>query len=227
MCVICYKPANVTLPKAYARAMFASNPHGAGIAWRNGQKVAFQKGLMSFKEFWKEARLHQHQECVLHCRIRSQGSRDPKMTHPFKIPNVGLLFHNGTVSHLGSELKQSDTAELASILSGLPEGKIDKLLQILSGSWNRFCLFTRAEIVFYGDWQKLDGMRFSNLFWRPIKQATGFSVTGTSTSTIYKPLKPLPYTYCGNDADKNGRGHYDSDTNLWDWSPSRTDWESD
>ncbi len=84
--------------------MASTNGDGAGIAWREGDIVKWEKGL-SLEEVAPLA-LNVPMPFVLHFRIASCGGKTKEMTHPFPLEkDIGLalsgqtkgfvLFHNG------------------------------------------------------------------------------------------------------------------------------------
>ena len=85
-----------------------SNPHGAGIAWKNQDgKLAYEKAIDA-KRVWEIIETEKPKiPYVIHFRIASVGGVCDKLTHPFPVNQSvslkkqwqgksPLLFHNGT-----------------------------------------------------------------------------------------------------------------------------------
>lgn len=104
MCVIMLvgktRPSEEMVERAWA-----SNKDGAGIAWREGKDVVWEKGVMHVDRI-KELCAKVPQPYVVHFRVASVGGVRPSLTHPFLVsPDVdlalkgrtrgGVLFHNG------------------------------------------------------------------------------------------------------------------------------------
>ena len=107
MCVILVPTTNHPSTKTLAAAE-NSNPHGAGIAWKN------KKGTLSYEKAIDAARVleiikkeNPPLPYIIHFRIASIGDVCPKLTHPFPVNKKvhlkttsksenSLLFHNGT-----------------------------------------------------------------------------------------------------------------------------------
>jgi hypothetical protein len=106
MCVICV--AEKRRPTADELSqMYSTNAHGAGIAYRNGDLVKWEKGLNleQIQALAEEAPL----PFVCHFRIATYGGTLPELTHPFPVEKElrnslsgetpgYVLFHNGSWS---------------------------------------------------------------------------------------------------------------------------------
>jgi len=119
MCVIfvCRSrlPTEEELRQAWVR-----NSDGAGVAWWDGKKVRWQKGLMRLSDVL-ELLPHLNLPCVLHFRAATHGGVTPELTHPFIVSvqrpfslalsgtlkrGEQLLFHNGVENNAMSYLVQ-------------------------------------------------------------------------------------------------------------------------
>jgi glutamine phosphoribosylpyrophosphate amidotransferase len=117
------------------RATWARNSDGAGVAWWDGKKVRWRKGLMRLSEVL-ELLPQLSVPCVLHFRAATHGGVVPELTHPFIISTTrpyslelrgalrkeeALLFHNGVENSALSQLiqllalkgKRLDTAHMS------------------------------------------------------------------------------------------------------------------
>jgi glutamine phosphoribosylpyrophosphate amidotransferase len=102
------------------RAAWVRNSDGAGVAWWDGQKVRWRKGLMRLSdllELLPQLKL----PSVIHFRAATHGGITPELTHPFIISThrpynlelrgtlrkgEALLFHNGVENTALSQLIQ-------------------------------------------------------------------------------------------------------------------------
>lgn len=166
MCVILVGKVS-ELRKVDLKAAWASNPHGAGIAYPNGKGVKAIKGLMTLSALKTALReLDQNIEAALHLRFATHGAVNAKNTHPFPIGRSGeYLMHNGVLSCFGSsgDNGRSDSADLARVLGDI-RNPIDrsKVLGSLSGM---FCTVTQKGIRLCGSrsWVQIsDGVMGSN-----------------------------------------------------------------
>lgn len=138
MCIAIVKPRGATLPSdRELKAMFRSNPHGAGLAWasKDGDKVNWVKGIFSEDEWISEAREHCTIEkwAVLHARIATAGSVCAGNTHPFPLTTSvkrlnqtrgvttrGVLIHNGIVD---VKLEHADISDSMQFVINITESK--------------------------------------------------------------------------------------------------------
>lgn len=128
MCVIAVSERGKRQPsEKELRAMFESNPHGAGYMVARDGKVEIHKGFMIWEDFINAVRSECFTEAdavVYHFRISTQAGVNPFMTHPFPLASdlayhealdlccsVGVA-HNGVIALTSdkSETKYSDTS---------------------------------------------------------------------------------------------------------------------
>ncbi len=185
MCVAIYKPKNVQLPSLETlKQCWDENPDGAGFAMLTvGEKYAIEihKGYMTWKSFvsaFKKYRLADFDgELLLHFRIATHGGISPGNTHPFSItqdinllkhPNVltnYALIHNGILP-IEPQGDISDTMELCRRLAGLHRD-IPAIFNLINGMIgnNKIAIMTRDKVHLLGEWQDVDGVYFSNMYW--------------------------------------------------------------
>jgi len=207
MCVIlvCQEKAPT---KAILEACAEKNPHGAGMAWRDGNVVKFTKGL-NFKvpdilKVIDKIKL----PYIIHFRISSVGIVASDLCHPFPFGAAdqrwtgetkhGVLFHNGTYHQWKSELRDMCRATGRR----LPDGRWSdsRAMAALAGAYGSSYLHlldekiayltpTEIEIIgtFQQGWKEIDKIWFSNDLWLPEKKTT-------------------PYHYPGNNAGNTGTG---------------------
>ena len=177
MCVILVCPPKVRPSDEILRACHDANPHGAGVAWREGNRVRWRKNLKvgQVAHLIREVK----GEVVIHFRWASVGGVNPRLCHPFPVSRkAGLafhgktkavLFHNGTwggweealdrlVSlggHDDIDGPMSDTRAAAVVVDHLGRHVLDRL----PGRW---VLFGMKETQLYGEWEEFKGMNVSN-----------------------------------------------------------------
>ena len=102
------------------RSAWVRNSDGGGVAWWDGSKVRWKKGLMRLSdllELLPQLKL----PCIVHLRAATHGGVCPELTHPFLISTTRpynldlrgvlrkkecLLFHNGVENSAISYLVQ-------------------------------------------------------------------------------------------------------------------------
>lgn len=188
MCVICYIPKEVELPrKERIRAMWDSNPDGAGLFWIENGKVHISKGYFNFETFYKDILIVKdyNYELAIHMRIATAGGISQRMCHPFPISNKAsdmfnldgvydsAIMHNGVI-HINNRKEYSDTAEFVvtnlysryltdrRFYNHLSEKATRKLEESISGS--RMIFFGGdGSIKMIGNWTEKNGCYYSNL----------------------------------------------------------------
>lgn len=194
MCVIAIINQRIDLQSL--KDMEESNPHGAGVAWAEYDKVRFCKGLSAEEIFDLQESGVLSYPYVAHFRWATSGVKSAEMAHPFVIgkkalsgitagelfDNEELLFHNGVwrdydkwldcIAAPAGRLRQvSDTAVAAFFMDDVPE-----LIQYLN--WATV-MVGRGEgggmvMRLTGTWEMHEGNKFSNLQWLPRQTSTYF-----------------------------------------------------
>lgn len=190
MCIIVYKPADVPAPSAEALlGCWQRNPHGAGLMYPEGGKVAIRKGFMTWEDFteaYAEAARERNLEGVplaLHFRIATHGDIKPGCCHPFAVTkdyaemravelsaNVGFM-HNGTLGGLETSDSVSDSMAFArnvleplSQISGTLVGdrRVERIIAA-STQDSRFLLMDgTGNARMFGRWFEDGGIYYSN-----------------------------------------------------------------
>ena len=174
MCVILVCPAKIRPDRETLDACHKANPHGAGVAWRDGDRVRWSKGLDPDELEPLIAGLSG--EIVVHFRWASVGEVTPKLCHPFPITASAttrlsgharaVLFHNGTWTDWREMLRRMPGGRVAGLLSDtrVAASLVDlcgiDALERLPGRW---VFFERDFTELLGDWQRWRGMKVSNL----------------------------------------------------------------
>ena len=179
MCVILICPETVRPKPEVLYACHEANPHGAGVAWREGGRVRWQKNLSTGELITLLKKLEG--EVVIHFRWASVGGVDGRLCHPFPITpkaNVSLsgnaesvLFHNGTWGGYADALVRleqvrdeplptrpmSDTRAAALVVHTTGPDTLHRL----PGRW----VWMNAERTqLYGQWEQWGGMLVSNSY---------------------------------------------------------------
>lgn len=185
MCVIAFSPKGVEAPsEEQIRAMFMTNPDGAGFAYngKNGE-VYFEKGFMDVESLLKRLKpLDQwtNTNFGIHFRIGTAGKNDAKTCHPFLIStDIGqlrktsgtgnVLFHNGILAEGGwADNLSSDTQDFvvafAPLLAKPSKSKVrDKWLESIIVGNRLLTMYKNGKYKMYGDWKKDGDLFVSNL----------------------------------------------------------------
>jgi predicted glutamine amidotransferase len=202
MCVIIKSPNRKHRPSiATLRACERQNPHGGGVAWIHGDKVHFAKGLSADEIHQVIAR--QKGEVVIHFRWATVGDKIAKLCHPFPVScdstprEVGdepkVLFHNGHWSGWEEFLTDNDI-KLSGPVSDTRVAAIATYLggaEFLKSIPGRFVLMTPQGSQLFGDWEKRDGMEFSNLHWsRRLSPAKATKPVKSTARRVAKSAQP-------------------------------------
>lgn len=182
MCVILICPETVRPKPEVLYACHEANPHGAGVAWREGGRVRWQKNLSTGELITLLKKLEG--EVVIHFRWASVGGVDARLCHPFPVTpkaSVSLsgmaesvLFHNGTWSGYVDALMRleqhrkeplptspmSDTRAAALVIHTTGPDALHKL----PGRW---VWMNAQETRLYGAWEEWRGMQVSNTHFVP------------------------------------------------------------
>lgn len=182
ICVIAAKFANNVdgqkphITKRTLRAMFTANSDGAGYMYAKDGVVHINKGLFTFRTFYKAFRMDERANpdanFVIHMRIATSGLVDETNCHPFKVNDKIAFCHNGIFSKMGTRYI-SDTREfMYSVLQKLPPNFIDRpdvlnaLEQYAIAGSNKLVFLDNEGYIFIanqngGHWK--DGIWYSNL----------------------------------------------------------------
>lgn len=178
MCVILVSPATARPDRALLNACHSANPHGAGVAWRENEKVNWVKDL-SPKQV-EEVLAQISGEAIVHFRWASVGRVCPELCHPFPVERNAstklsgtadrVLFHNGTWSGYGAALDYVEDQQGRKITGAMSDSRAIALLlatmkdqSTLKHISSRFVLFSSKSTKLFGDWRNFRGMRVSNL----------------------------------------------------------------
>ena len=187
MCIIVIKPAGQKVTKKILENCFENNSDGAGFMYPLQGQVQYQKGFMTFPEFWdawSETRdklsLNRHL-VVFHFRIATAGEVSPGQCHPFPITsdiqkmqetqgqcNMAIA-HNGILLGWGQG-DISDTMELVRDVLSLPAvqrtityPKVQELITRYINGSKIAILQGNGNLITLGEgWVEKKGLQFSN-----------------------------------------------------------------
>ena len=156
------------------------NDDGGSIAWIEGKRVRWEKGLKA-KQIWKIVK-KKDLPMVIHFRIATHGGVNKALCHPFPITDKvelftsgkadEVLFHNG----IWSEYSKYALTAVVQHKIKFPSGKMSdsramtwlvshfgKSILNLMGDGNKMCVLNKDGIEYYGKgWAKVDGIKCSN-----------------------------------------------------------------
>ena len=176
MCVILVCPPTVRPDRETIDACHRQNPHGAGVAWREGGLVRWVKGLEPDE---LEPLVNSLTgEIVIHFRWASVGEVTPKLCHPFPVtPSAttrlngtarAVLFHNGTYGAWRDVMRRMPKGRISDSLlsdSRVVASMVDYLgADVLKSIHGKFVVFSNGSTKLYGFWEKFNGMKASNLY---------------------------------------------------------------
>ena len=196
MCIIVSKPRGEDVPsKETLRRCFTGNKDGAGFMYEAEGKVWVDKGYMTFESFYKRLGelefagvISKENNVVMHFRIATEGSVRKGTCHPFpissslnmlnkeKLSTDIAMAHNGIIPIKVETEDFSDTQEFIYRVISKPEVKKGLKEQCAEahsvikdgGGISKFCILTPSSMVrLGGDWEKEDGVYYSNKSYKP------------------------------------------------------------
>ncbi len=203
MCVVLVCPKEVRPDFDTLAACEAANPHGGGIAWRDGKHVVWRKSD-DVREIHRLATAKG--EIVIHFRIASVGAVCAELRHPFPVDYraslkargkaKAVLFQNGTWAGWRKSLEFAES-EGHRIPSGpMSDSRAAAWLCSIYGhnflakcEPSRWVYFSHQETALFGQWHQRHGISFSNLYWesrrvepsRPTQNVSNGQPTGHKT----------------------------------------------
>jgi len=182
MCVIICCPSRFP-PRQTIIEAEEHNSHGGGVAWIEGDKVKFKKGITAKQVIRMIQKKELTTPCIIHFRIASVGEVCDNLIHPFPISKTAslklsgieesVLFHNGTYADWKDTLL--DTVVRRPSLK-IPEGELSdtRVIAFLCsvygiGFLNLICGFSKFGVIdkkgirMYGDnWHEENKVYYSN-----------------------------------------------------------------
>lgn len=182
MCVILVAPPTVRPSLETLEACHQANPHGMGIAWRDGAKVRFFKSdhVSTINRLARAAKGW----VVIHFRIASVGGVCGELRHPFPVTSRSVLedngstrrvlFQNGTWSGWEAAVRRAEAEGHVRPRGRMSDTRAAAWLCSIRGGhqWleetgpSRWVYFTGKRLHLVGNWYKQDEIYFSNLYWK-------------------------------------------------------------
>lgn len=198
MCVAILVKSNDPIDAQDLWRMELDNPHGAGIAYPEGDRLRFIKGLRWRQILELQKRIPRPH--LIHFRWATHGGKRPALTHPFVLGERAfhsalkgyadaVLIHNGVWSnyarHIPDHVKKIDVSDtqVAAYVAGTDESILDDV------DWatavGRAKGGGRMDVTLRGGWTEYRGNLYSNLSWLPYSdRPTGYSLWETRSSSF-------------------------------------------
>lgn len=178
MCVIIMKLAGVKMPSYdVLKACAEQNGHGFGFC-----SETMHYHSMNFADFYSHlVKVPTDENCVVHMRYATHGSKKLSNCHPFYDESTDTwFFHNGIldIKPIGDKT-DSETAFIKLFVPvikkyGIDSVKLsDKVFDIIGTS--KFVFMQKGRFCAYGDFEKIDGIYYSNLHWQWRMKANRYS----------------------------------------------------
>lgn len=197
MCIIAYYKKGMKPTRERIEYMCLRNPDGVGVAYNDGKKVYFSKGLVNADgvlEFINAIRPHAN-EILFHARIATSGGISAAKCHPYPLTSNDarlditrytgrdpVVFHNGVFS-LTPEIGKNDTQTFIkqslaplhkSDPSALKNGGFDSLITLATRG-SRVAIMYPDGVRFFGTWETDDGgVLYSNTSYKPAPVYYGY-----------------------------------------------------
>jgi predicted glutamine amidotransferase len=188
----------IDLPKEeHLRACEIRNKDGIGVALlrENTAEIMIKKDFIDIETFikWFYDNVKKEDTCIIHYRLATHGLVDTGNRHPFPITkNKELLrkaelicqmvvAHNGIISDYGVHPKFSDTQKFVldiladeTIKNNLHNEAVRKLIKNFIGSDKLVVLSSDGVMYFWGEWEKVGEIYYSNRSYLDIKSNFSF-----------------------------------------------------
>lgn len=126
MCIAIMVKKGLTLKENALKLCWDNNPDGAGFAWPEDGKVKVFKEVKDFDKFYteyKKVKETYNGNMLLHFRIATHGEVCEENCHPFLVNDKLAFIHNGIISNVVKDKKESDTILFnKKVLQTLPVG---------------------------------------------------------------------------------------------------------
>lgn len=157
------------MPDYYTlKACYESNSHGCGFA----SETMHYKSMDFFKFYKQLCKVPKSENCIIHLRYATHGSKKVANCHPFYNKATDTWFaHNGIldITPVGDKT-DSETAFIKLFVPAIKrygfdsEELSDKVFDIIGSS--KFAFLHEGKVRLYGDFKKIDGVYYSNLHWQ-------------------------------------------------------------
>ena len=166
MCVIIYKPKGVEMPgKDILTKINRYNHDGYGlVSTRHSFKTMYYCKFIEHLQ-----RVGINEDCILHFRLATHGSKCRSNCHPFNEGDV-YFAHNGILPITPAAGKtDSETAFRRVVYPaieryGYHSGEVGRVINSIIGL-SKFALMYKGDVRLFGDYTAIDGVYYSNLRW--------------------------------------------------------------
>ncbi len=195
MCIAIAKQEGLAINETVLKQCFDSNPDGAGFCVEIDGKLVIKKGYFTYEAFYEAYKPYEYQKTLIHFRIRTHGDTDEENCHPFQVTENIVFIHNGIITKVTANGKESDTRVFNSqYLQPIVQkyGKkalnTDVFKNLISSfiGYSKLCFFIKGQkdfLIYNEDLgnRSKEGIWFSNTSWQPYKPP------------VQKYPKPIPY----------------------------------
>lgn len=166
MCCIIYKPKGVQMPTLDTlNKVQRINHHGYGfVSSKHRYKTMdYQKFLAHLSKVGIE------EECIIHMRWATHGSKYRKNCHPF-VENGVYFAHNGVLPIQSvNDMTDSEIFFRSQVYPLVMkygyESKVTESMMMAAAGSSKFAMMYKGKVKLYGDYTKLNGVYYSNLRW--------------------------------------------------------------
>lgn len=179
MCVIIYIPKNSTISEKELEEAWTTNPHGAGFSIQKNGRVFFERGFMTFNDYYNAIKDYiGNYNLLLHLRISTSKEVNQVQTHPYKKGNVMLtkgitdrpvICMNGIISNQKEYLNCNDTmsyiVDHKEAFSNINQDILNIIEEATGAKW---AVMTPDKVLLSSKFTKKDGRYYSNTnhLWR-------------------------------------------------------------
>ena len=166
MCCIIYKPKGVQMPTLDTlNKVQRINHHGYGFvsSKHRYKSMDYQKFLVHL------SKVGINEECIIHMRWATHGSKCRKNCHPF-VENGVYFAHNGVLPIKSvNDMTDSEIFFRSQVCPFITQygydSKVTEAMMMAAAGSSKFAMMYKGKVKLYGDYTKLNGVYYSNLRW--------------------------------------------------------------
>ena len=166
MCCIIYKPKGAQMPSldTLYKIMRTNNDGFGFVSSKHKYKSMYYQNFLDHL-----AKVDADEECIIHMRLATHGSKCRRNCHPF-VKNGVYFVHNGILPILSvNDMTDSEIVFRTKIYPaieryGYGAKEVDNIILSLIGL-SKFAMMYKGKVKLYGDYSKLNGVYYSNLRW--------------------------------------------------------------
>lgn len=177
MCVIIYVPTGEQISKQELKQAWRVNSDGAGFAVIDGDKVHYEKGFMTFGEFFQQ--VHKYiggYELVIHFRISTSNTINQVQTHPYCLGAKKSLYGyttapviamngiiSGQIEYKGYNDTMSYLYDHSETFNILAENQSEDILNLIADQTGcKWAVVTPAGVIISDNFTEYKGKYYSN-----------------------------------------------------------------